>query len=56
MALNFLLDTNVLSEPTRNLPNVNVVAQIYENGSDIAIAAVSWHEMLFGLSRMPKSQ
>lgn len=55
MALNYLLDTNILSEPVRNMPNAHVMAQMQARTGKIAIAATSWHELLFGLFRMPAS-
>jgi len=53
--MKYLLDTNVLSEPVRRSPNPGVVAHIQEAGDTIAIAATTWHELLFGVLRMSAS-
>lgn len=55
MGLIYLLDTNILSEPVRKVPNAKITAHIQKNAGSIAIAATTWHEMLFGLFRMPIS-
>lgn len=55
MALIYLLDTNLVSEPVRTAPDAHVVAHIQMNVSSIAISATTWHEMLFGLFKMPAS-
>lgn len=55
MALSYLLDTNVLSEPVRKVPNAHVVAQMHTAMGQMALAATSWHELLFGVFRMPTS-
>ena len=52
----FLLDTNILSEPLKLEPNQRVAEQVLENIPVIAIAAVSYHEMLFGCLQMPDSR
>ena len=48
-----LLDTNVLSELARPHPNEAVLARLAEVADDAAIAAVVWHELRFGLARLP---
>lgn len=55
MSLRFLLDTNVVSEPLRPKPNVRILEQLQRHHSEIAIAAVVWHELWFGCSRLPTS-
>jgi tRNA(fMet)-specific endonuclease VapC len=55
MALNYLLDTNTLSEPMRRKPNLQVLARLQRSGEQIAVAATTWHELWFGLLRMPIS-
>ena len=52
----YLIDTNILSEPLRPEPNSNVIAKIQFNFATIAIASVSWHEILFGCYRLPPSK
>jgi tRNA(fMet)-specific endonuclease VapC len=56
MALKYLLDTNVLSEPVRKSPDAKVVRHIQAAADESAIAATTWHELLFGVFRMPDSQ
>ena len=41
MSLRFLLDTNVLSEPIRPIPNQNVVEMLERHKQEIATATVS---------------
>lgn len=55
MAIKYLLDTNILSEPVRKSPNPAVVTHIQEAADTIAIAATTWHELMFGVLRMPAS-
>jgi tRNA(fMet)-specific endonuclease VapC len=52
----FLLDTNVISEPMRPQPNQRVIAQLRQYESEMAIASVTWHELLFGCNRLPDSK
>jgi tRNA(fMet)-specific endonuclease VapC len=49
------LDTNVVSEPPRPFPNPGVVQRLREHKGKVAIATVVWHELLFGLDRLPDS-
>lgn len=56
MSLQFLLDTNVASEPIRPFPNRSVLDKIEENRGKIGIATVVWHEMFFGVERLPPSR
>jgi tRNA(fMet)-specific endonuclease VapC len=52
----FLLDTNVLSEPLKPSPNLKVMAQLAEHGAVLAIASVTYHEVKYGYLRLPDSQ
>lgn len=56
MSLRFLLDTNILSEPTRQYPNSNVMAMLQHHERELATSTTVWHELLFGCSRLPNSQ
>ena len=49
----YLLDTNILSEPVAAQPNPGVLAKIKANGPLIAIAAVTWQELLYGMFLLP---
>ena len=52
----YLLDTNILSEPLRPVPNAAVMARLSGATGLVAIASVVWHELLFGVERMPASK
>jgi tRNA(fMet)-specific endonuclease VapC len=56
VSLRFLLDTNVISEPARLFPNPRLVERLEENRGKMGIAAPSWHELLFGCERLPRSR
>lgn len=53
--LKYLLDTNVVSEPSRPLPDAGILSQLERHESEIALAAPVWHELLFGVERLPAS-
>ena len=55
MTLRYLLDTNVVSEPLRPVPNEEVLAHLREHQTEIAIASVLWHELWYGCYRLPPS-
>jgi tRNA(fMet)-specific endonuclease VapC len=56
MALVYLLDTNTISETEQMQPNSNVAARLQAHWGEIAIASVSWHELLYGYHRLPDSK
>ena len=56
MSLRFLLDTNVLSEPIRPIPNQNVVEMLERHKQEIATATVVFHKLIFGCKRLPESK
>jgi tRNA(fMet)-specific endonuclease VapC len=45
MTLRYLLDTNIISEPVRPLPNANVMTRLVEAKSTVAIASIVWHQV-----------
>lgn len=53
--LKYLLDTDTISEPARPSPNPRLLKKLERNAEAIAIAAPVWHELLFGLQRLPPS-
>ena len=55
MSIRFLLDTNIVSEPLRPRPKPKILERIQQHQSEIAIAAVVWHELWFGCHRLPQS-
>ena len=56
MKRRYLLDTNIVSEPIRPLPNSNVLGRIQQHRHEIATASLVWHELLFGCQRLPQSR
>jgi tRNA(fMet)-specific endonuclease VapC len=52
----YLLDTNVLSELARPRPDDGVLARLEDVADDAAIAAVAWHELRFGVARLPSGR
>lgn len=56
MSVRFLLDTNILSFAFRPVPSTLVEARLREHEGQFAIAAVVWHELLFGCRRLPPSR
>lgn len=56
MSLKFLLDTNIISEPLRPQPVSGVVRRIRRHEDEIAISSIVWHELRFGVERLPPSR
>lgn len=56
MTVRYLLDTNVLSEPVKSLPNANVTGALESHDGEIATCAIVWHELCYGASRLPESE
>ena len=55
MTPRFLLDTNIVSEPLRPAPDPAILTNLREHQSEVAIAAIVWHELWFGCLRLPPS-
>lgn len=53
MTLRYLLDTNVVSAPIAAVPNASIERKLAKHGHLCAIAAPVWHELLFGVRRLP---
>lgn len=51
--MRYLLDTNILSEPVVARPNPFVLDRIKTNSRSLAIAAVTWQEVLYGMLLLP---
>jgi tRNA(fMet)-specific endonuclease VapC len=49
----YLLDTNVLSEPVVARPSPAVMTRLEASRGFVAIASVTWQEVLFGLFLLP---
>lgn len=56
MIVRFLLDSNILSEPSRPMPNAQVLNQLNLHRSKVGVASVVVHEMLYGCWRLPPSR
>jgi tRNA(fMet)-specific endonuclease VapC len=56
MSLKYLLDTNVISELMRPVPNPTITERVEFHKSEIAIASVVIHELLYGCLRLPESK
>jgi tRNA(fMet)-specific endonuclease VapC len=54
--IRFLLDTNIISEPLRIEPNHSVLQNMVKYELEIAMASITWHELLFGYYRLPHSK
>lgn len=52
----YLLDTNILSEPLSTTPNKSLLARLKRHEGELATASVVWHELVFGASRLPQSR
>lgn len=56
MNLKYLLDTNIVSEPLRPKPRPGVLRKLRRHEEEIAIPSVVWHELRFGVERLPPSR
>ena len=56
MSLKYLLDTNVVSEALRHEPQRGVIRRLRRHEDEIAISSVVWHELRFGVERLPVSR
>ena len=54
--IRYLLDTNVVSEPLRPRPNPAVQQRLAQHGDEVAIASTVWHELLYGMERLPQGR
>jgi tRNA(fMet)-specific endonuclease VapC len=56
MSLKYLLDTNVISDLMRPVPNSKVVENISLYRAEISTASIVIHELLYGCLRLPESR
>ena len=56
MVKKYLLDTNALSEVIRPKPSVPFLRRFRAHETELAIAAVTWHEALYGMARLPEGK
>jgi tRNA(fMet)-specific endonuclease VapC len=50
----YLLDTNVISETMRAASNRHLLGALARHDGQFGISAVTWHELAFGVRRLPK--
>ncbi|HRJ51563.1 MAG TPA: type II toxin-antitoxin system VapC family toxin [Candidatus Thiothrix moscowensis] len=56
MGLKYLLDANILSEPTKKQPNPNVLHKLDTHAGEYCTTVTVWHELNYGLARLADSQ
>jgi tRNA(fMet)-specific endonuclease VapC len=56
MSLRFLLDTCIVSVPVTTHPNPEVVRRLELHSHECAIGAPVWHELSFGVRRLPRGR
>ena len=54
--MKYLIDTNVLSEAVKSIPNKSVLKMLEKCQHEIVTAAPVWHELQFGCYRLPPSR
>lgn len=52
----YLLDTNIVSEPVKKIPNENVLIELEARSKWSAISVISWSELLQGIQLMPEGK
>ncbi len=52
----YLLDTNIVSEFSKERPNQNVIALYEARKNMCAISAITWQELVYGVSKMPEGK
>jgi tRNA(fMet)-specific endonuclease VapC len=56
LTLRYLLDTSTLSWVIAPTPNELVIRRIEQHGARCAIAAPVWHELVYGVRRLPRGK
>ena len=54
--MKYLIDTNVLSEALKTVPDKSVLKMFEKWEEEIVTAAPVWHELQFGCQRLPRSR
>ena len=52
----YLLDTNIISEFSKTIPNSAIVKKLAENDGLCAICSTVWQEAIYGLEKMPEGK
>jgi len=53
--LKYLVDTNIISEATKPKPSTAILDKLQRHRHEMGICVSIWHELLFGLYRLPAS-
>jgi len=56
VTLRYLLDTSIVSSPISKVPDPGIVRRLAQHGGQCAVAAPVWHELTFGLRRLPRGR
>lgn len=56
MKVRYLLDTNIISEPLRAIPEQSVIDKIKINEGQMALCSPVLHELRYGMERLPESK
>ena len=51
--MRYLLDTNIVSNPANLAPSAKVTAKLRAYQGQMAIASVTWQELVYGMKRLP---
>lgn len=54
--MRYLVDANVLSEPTQSAPDLRVVAWLRHNERELAVDGINLGEIRFGILLLPKGR
>jgi tRNA(fMet)-specific endonuclease VapC len=54
--LRYLLDTNMLSEPTKPAPSLVFLEHFQRHAEVTGIASITWHEALYGARLLPEGK
>jgi tRNA(fMet)-specific endonuclease VapC len=52
----FLLDTSTVSAAMWKVPDAGVLAKLEEHGGESAISSQVWHELRYGVGRLPRGK
>jgi tRNA(fMet)-specific endonuclease VapC len=56
MGLKYLLDTNILSEPVKKLPDQNVLKALDKYAGEYCTCVTVWHELVYGIELLDHSK
>jgi tRNA(fMet)-specific endonuclease VapC len=56
LTIQFLLDTSIVSAGAAKEPNARILRHLRHAGATCAIAAPVWHELAYGIDRLPPSK